>query len=92
MNNVSNGQLGIALALQAGQQFPAGAQQIATVSFTVNAVTDFSVTDINFCAQPITPQVMDVNAHLLPIGWQAATVTIPYGYEADVTSVPAWEK
>jgi len=86
--NLASGQLGIALALPSGKVFPSGAQQIATVSFTIKPVADLTIAHINFCAQPITPEVVDVKANVLPIGWQSGMVTIPYGYEADVTLFP----
>ncbi len=84
LNNLASGQVGIALALPAGHDVPAGAQQLVTVSLTPGAVTELTTTQVSIVSTPIAPEVVDANAHLLPIGQQNGTVTICYGYEGDV--------
>jgi uncharacterized protein (TIGR03437 family) len=80
---VTQGRLGVLLALEAGRRFTAGVRQIAIVRFAVGATSATSTT-INPTDQPIICQASDVNANSLPVSCVSGVVTISQGLEADV--------
>jgi uncharacterized protein (TIGR03437 family) len=90
-SQVTQGRLGIALALPSGQRFALGARQVAVITFNV-ANTNAASTRVDFGDAPISRQVSNANAQLLNAGYQSCTLiidNIPPGYEADVTPRPS---
>jgi len=81
---IAQGRYGIALALPSGRIFTAGVRETAIVTFMVKPSTAATSTSIGFGDQPVLREVADVNANILPATWQAGTITILHGFEADV--------
>ncbi len=63
---VAQGRLGIALALPSGQTFQAGARQIVTVTFNVPQTSSVNATTVSFGDNPISREVVDSAANVLP--------------------------
>lgn len=79
ISNISqkdSGRVGIALALPAGQEFVAGTHQIAKLVFSASSKPSASATTIKLEDKPISSEVVDVNANILPVIWSTGTVTI----------------
>ena len=72
----ANGQIGVVLALPAGQSFASGGCQLVQVIFTVLPNAAASATHIAFGSQPIAQEVVSPAAALLPTTWTAALVTL----------------
>src|SRR5581483_975214 len=88
-NQIGNGQLGVALALSAGDVFGAGTQELVEVSFLAAAKTNANVAAITFGDQPTLRQVSDSQADVLPASYLNGNVTIPFlGFEGDVSPQP----
>ncbi|MFN0108882.1 MAG: beta strand repeat-containing protein [Blastocatellia bacterium] len=60
------GRIGIGIALSSGQTFVAGTRQLVKLTFTVPATSSVNVTTIGFGDQPITREVVDAAANVLP--------------------------
>lgn len=85
----AQGHLGILLALPGGQMFPAGARQIAVVTFTIAANSSVTSTAVDFGDAPIRRQVADANAQTLTATYQGCSaITLQRGLEADVAPRP----
>ncbi|MCL4706789.1 T9SS type A sorting domain-containing protein [bacterium] len=83
---VDSGRLGIALALPAGQVFPAGVREIVVLTFDLAMNTTADSTKIMFIDQPIVREVVDINAHTLPAIWISGNIILKScGVEGDVT-------
>ena len=74
-HQLGSGQLGIALALPAGQRFVAGTQQLVTVRFHAAAGSTAATTQVRFGDQPIHRQVSDHDAKTLPVSYTNGTIT-----------------
>ena len=69
----TNGRVGLALALPAGQSFAAGVRQLVLVNFSINPNTSATSTPIEFKDQPIAREVVDVNGNVLQSSWSVVT-------------------
>ncbi|MEY2407946.1 MAG: hypothetical protein QOF48_616, partial [Verrucomicrobiota bacterium] len=75
-NQLSSGRLGLFLGLPTGVPFNPGRQHIIDVSFrSVTGVPPASVT-VSMCDQPLSREVVDVEANPIPANYSNATVTI----------------
>ncbi len=72
----ANGQIGIALALAAGQSFASGGCQLVQVIFTVLPSSAKSSTHIAFTSQPIAQEVVSTAAMMLQTTWNSAMITL----------------
>jgi hypothetical protein len=74
-NQSAVGRLGFALALSAGASLPAGAREIARVTFTAagHSSGSFSLT---FSDSPVTREVADTYAAALPASYTGSTITV----------------
>ncbi len=71
----ASGKLGIALALPAGQTFPAGTHDVVTLQLTA-AATAVGSTSILFGDQPIAREVVDAAANTVSAAYSPGTVTL----------------
>ena len=74
-NHASQGQLGVALALPAGQTFSAGTNQLVNLNFRTLAPKGGSV-PVTFADQPVLRGVADANASALSADYANAVVVI----------------
>lgn len=88
VSQAAQGRTGILLALPAGQVFAAGVRQVAKVTFTVGANVTATTTQIGFGDQPVSREVSNSSAGILPVNYIGGVVTITQGYEADVSPRP----
>ncbi|MDB6067357.1 MAG: regulatory domain of in-like proprotein convertase [Pedosphaera sp.] len=88
-NLIAGGQLGVALSLPVNAGFSPGTQQVALVSFAVAPVNITTVSPLVFGDQPILRQVSDIQASALSVTYSNGTVTVPFGFEGDVSPRPA---
>lgn len=65
-SQASRGQLGLALALPAGQTIAAGPRQVVVLTFAPNPNSNAATTAIGFGDLPVQREVSDVNARALP--------------------------
>jgi hypothetical protein len=73
------GKLGIAVALPAGNNFAAGAQQIVALNFAV-ATTAGNRANLTFGDAPVRREISDSTANVVEAAWQGKTlVIIPAG-------------
>lgn len=85
VNTTQPGAIGVALALPAGDELPAGTDTILNVTFTVVSGESASTTPIGWSSNPVAEQVSDVNANPLEASFVGSTVTPSFvGYEGDV--------
>ena len=84
----ASGKLGITVTMPTtGSQttfLPGSVTQLVLVTFTVASESAFTSTTISFGDTPVARQITGS----LPVTWQQGTVTVSYGYEADVTPTP----
>lgn len=87
VNNAQAGQgrIGIAIAFPTGQSIAQGKRKIATIDLTIAPNSTSSSLSIGFGDAPIGREVVNANADVLPVTWQAGMVTVP----GIVTSVSA---
>lgn len=85
VNNLTAGQIGILVALPAGQAFTAGTRQLVTITFNTAATMD-SNTPVNFSGAPVIRRVADPNADPLPATFNNGFVVFSQGLEADVAN------
>ncbi|MGH9835100.1 MAG: hypothetical protein ACRD9Y_18930 [Blastocatellia bacterium] len=83
----AQGRLGVAMAQPSGQTFVAGTRQLVVVTFSIPANAGAGTAQINFGDQPITREIVDVNANPLQTGYTGGAVTITA--QTPVTSVSA---
>ncbi len=74
-NHASQGQLGLVLALPAGQTFSAGTKQLVSLNFRTLAPKGGSV-PVTFADQPVIRGVADANASALSADYANASVVI----------------
>jgi len=65
-SRASRGQLGLALALPAGQTITAGLRQIVELTFATTSNSNTATAAIGFGDLPVQREVSDVNARALP--------------------------
>ncbi|GEM_PF-1879959 len=65
-SQASEGSVGLALALPAGQTIPAGQRQIIVINFAVAAEGVVTAATLNFGDQPVMRELSDANANSLP--------------------------
>jgi hypothetical protein len=82
------GRLGLLVSLASGQRFSAGVRRVAVVTFTVAANAAAGTTPVGFGDQPISREVTNDAAGVLPANYTGGTVTVIHGYEADVSPRP----
>jgi uncharacterized protein (TIGR03437 family) len=87
-NDAAQGRLGISLALPAGQGFAAGARQLVVVTFNIASNATGGSAPIGFTDQPITRELVDVNATTLSATYLSGAIAITQGFEADVNPRP----
>ncbi|HEX4899263.1 MAG TPA: hypothetical protein VFV61_01950, partial [Pyrinomonadaceae bacterium] len=87
-SEVGAGHYGVALSLPAGMTFSAGARQVVIVNFDVAAVPSGTQTQITFGDQPITREVANITAEVLPTAFVPGSITVSDGVEADVAPRP----
>ncbi|MFY9493099.1 MAG: FlgD immunoglobulin-like domain containing protein [Minisyncoccia bacterium] len=84
-SQVSRGRYGIIVSLPAGQSLSPDTYQIVVVTFAVLPGTEADSTEIRFGDQPISREIVDVNASALSsVEWLPGKVQISRGYEADL--------
>ena len=76
LTQADSGRVGIALAFGAGGAFTAGAQQVASISFSVAATAPAGPTPITFGDQPIVSEISDVSANPLMAAYAPGAVTV----------------
>ena len=97
-SQLAAGKLGIALAKPTNTTWTAGTQEIVKLTFTVNAsLAGGTVAALTFGDAPILREISDATANALPGGYQAGTITVPTGFEADMNgngavSITDWVK
>lgn len=84
----TQGRIGVALALPAGEKFAAGTRQVARITFQVAANMAALTTPISFGDQPVAREAIDANANPLPVVYAAGSVNQATGYEGDVSPRP----
>ncbi|MEO6725902.1 MAG: IPT/TIG domain-containing protein, partial [Blastocatellia bacterium] len=72
---ISQGRVGIGLALSSGQTIAAGARQIVMLTFNVPASNSVNSTTISFADQPIAREVVDATANVLPTTFTPDVIT-----------------
>jgi len=83
----SSGSLGVSLSLASGSAFPAGTQEVVSVTFAVAPVTQSQVSSISFIDSPIPKGLVDTNAHNIVFTTVGGSVSVALAdYEADVTA------
>lgn len=87
-SQTAQGNLGISLALPAGQKFAAGVRQILVVTFTIALTASGGPVEIKFTDRPILREIADVNATTLPAGYTSGVITVTPGFEGDVAPRP----
>jgi hypothetical protein len=70
----ANGRVGIALALPAGQTFPAGTRALVVLNFTITAGNGTATRQIDFGDQPIAREVSDALANTVTATYTAGTL------------------
>ncbi len=88
VSQLAQGRLGVTLALPGNQTFATGTRQILLVSFTIAAGVTATSSPLTFGSQPITQEIADTAANVLPANFQNGAVTITQGLEADVAPRP----
>ena len=87
LNTLTNGKLGVLLALPAGNTFTAGTKQIITVTFTTLPTAAYN-SPVTFGDIPIIKQIVNSNADPFPATYLDGAVTFAQGYEADLAPRP----
>lgn len=75
-SQVAQGRIGIGMALPTGQSFSAGTRQILKINFSVPAGGNVNATTIGFIDQPITREVVDATASILPVAYAAGEIRL----------------
>lgn len=75
-SQVALGRVGIGIALSSGQTFVTGTRQLVTLTFNVPASSSVNSTTISFGDLPITREVVDATANVLPTNFTAGTITL----------------
>lgn len=70
------GRIGIGIALPSGQTFANGTRQVLRLTFNVPASSSVNSTTIGFGDLPITREVVDATANVLPTTYTAGVVTL----------------
>jgi hypothetical protein len=73
---LAQGRIGIGLALSSGQAIAAGTRQLVTLTFNVPATSSVNSTTISFGDQPITREVVDATANVLPTTYTPGVITL----------------
>jgi hypothetical protein len=84
----ANGRLGIALALEGGQSFNGGNNEVVRITFSIQPPITDTVTEIGFADEPVYREVSDPLANVLSAEYESGATTIPGGYEGDVAPRP----
>lgn len=87
-SQIGQGRLGVTLALPNGQVFSAGPRRILVVTFTIAANASIVSTPIAFGDLPVTREISNLNAAVLPANFTAGAVSIALGFEGDVAPRP----
>jgi hypothetical protein len=87
-NQVSTGNLGLAMALPFGQTFTLGTQQVVRITFQAATTAVPTNTPLTFGDTPIQRDVSDVAANDLPASYADGQISISIGYEGDVAPRP----
>lgn len=85
LNTNSLGRMGFTLSLPAGQQFSAGTQDIATLSFVVFGPLPNAPTSLSWADSPVAREAVSVIAASLPATYLPGSISTPVGFEAAVT-------
>lgn len=72
----AGGRVGVALALSAGQTFAAGTRQVVVLTWKASANGSGITTAVNFGDSPITRELSDPAATILPAAFTNGTVTV----------------
>jgi uncharacterized protein YneR len=72
----AKGQIGLALALPAGQTIQAGMRQIVVVNFAVATKSEMTTATIGFGDQPVTRELSDAYANPLPADFAGGTLNL----------------
>jgi len=86
-NQLSQGRIGLALALAVEQTLPAGRQGVAELCFRAAAGSESVVTSVTMVDQPILREVVDAFANTLPAGYLNGSVFITGGVTFDTITV-----
>jgi hypothetical protein len=87
-NQLANGRVGFTMALPSGATFTAGTQEVARISFTVNASSGDISIPLNLLDQPVVREVSDVLAEPLATTYLAGGLNVGGAVEADVAPLP----
>ena len=82
-SEVDSGRFGMALALEPGQSFRAGTNEIAIVTFAVQAGVLADSTRVDFGDRPIPRAARDVDGILLSALWRSARIRLEHPDSAD---------
>lgn len=75
-SDVTNGRVGIALALSTGQTFTTGTRQIAVVTLSVAANAPVGLTPISFGNQPVNGEISDASANSLAVTFTGGSINV----------------
>ena len=98
VSQIASGKLGLALAKPTGARWAAGTPEIVTITFGVNAsVAVGTVASLTFGDSPVTREISDATAQVLPGEFQDGSITVVAGFEADMNgnggvSITDWVK
>ncbi len=84
-SQATNGRLGLALALPAGQTIQPGQRQILTINFAVASEGEATTAAIGFGDLPVARELSDAGANSLPANFSGGAITLT----RSVTSVSA---
>lgn len=87
-SQASNGMIGLAQSLSAGEAFSTGVRQIIVLNFTVPLNSNVASTNIGFGDQPIPRELVSPTTTHLTATFTGGVVTIIQGFEADVFPRP----
>lgn len=92
-SQAASGKIGLALALQTGETFPPGSQELFQISFTAAVVTNSVTTSVTFGDVPTGRQLSDAPGDTLDATYTGSTVAIAgVDLEGDVSPRPGGNK
>ncbi len=88
-NRLTEGRLGVGLALPSGQTFAAGVRQIVRITFNVPQNSSVNSTTVSFGDIPIAREIADATANVLPATYTPGVITInpPVNFTPSLTSL-----
>lgn len=84
-SKTEQGQIGLEIALPAGQKFDSGIRELLKVIFAVNDQAKVNATTVDFSDHPVVRSIIDLNGETVIAGYHPGTVILVPGLEADVS-------